>query len=286
MSKEEEVCANCGIPALDDVKLKKCACKLVKYCSVDCQKNHRSQHKKVCRQRMAEIRDDLLFTQPDISHLGECPICCLPMPLDKENSTFYSCCSKMICDGCVYANAKSIGGKMCPFCREPAPDDEECNRRMMKRIKASDPAALREVGTIRVNEGDYGGAFEYWTKAAELGDVEAHHNLSIMYRKGEGAEKDEEKTVYHLEKAAMGGDPYARYDLGCYEGRNGNNERAVKHFIIAAKLGDEKSMKMLWKHYSFGAITKEDLDATLRTHKAAIDEMKSPQREEAGTNDF
>jgi hypothetical protein len=44
---------------------------------------------------------------------------------------------------------------------------------------------------------------------------------------------------------------------------------------------DEGSMKELWKHYKRGNITKEDLDATLRTHKAAIDEMKSAEREAA-----
>ena len=58
-------------------------------------------------------------------------------------------------------------------------------------------------------------------------------------------------------------------------------ERAVKHSIIAANLGYEKSMKELWGHYSKGNISKEDLEATLRTHKAAIDEMKSPEREAA-----
>jgi hypothetical protein len=56
-------------------------------------------------------------------------------------------------------------------------------------------------------------------------------------------------------------------------------ERAVKHYIIAANLGYDKSMKALWKHYSEGNITKEDLDATLRTHQAAIDPRKSEQRE-------
>jgi hypothetical protein len=55
----------------------------------------------------------------------------------------------------------------------------------------------------------------------------------------------------------------------------------VKHFIIAANLGNEKSMKALWKYYSAGHINKEDLDATLRTHHAAINEMKSPEREAA-----
>jgi hypothetical protein len=40
-------------------------------------------------------------------------------------------------------------------------------------------------------------------------------------------------------------------------------------------------MEVLREYYAKGKITKEDLDATLRTHQAAIDAMKSPQREEA-----
>ena len=38
-------------------------------------------------------------------------------------------------------------------------------------------------------------------------------------------------------------------------------------------------MKALWGHYSDGNIIKEDLEVTLRTHKAAIDETKSAQRD-------
>ena len=95
----------------------------------------------------------------------------------------------------------------------------------------------------------------------------------------EGVEKDEEMKVYHLEKAAIGGHPIARHVLALTEEKNGNMERAVKHYIIAAKVGYELSMKTLWKHYSLGNITKEDLDATLRSHQTAIDEMKSEQRD-------
>jgi hypothetical protein len=64
-----EVCANCGKAEVDEENLKKCACKVVKYCSVDCQKNHRSQHKKACKKRMAEIHDDRLSA---LGAPGEC----------------------------------------------------------------------------------------------------------------------------------------------------------------------------------------------------------------------
>jgi TPR repeat protein len=48
---------------------------------------------------------------------------------------------------------------------------------MMKRVKANDPAALRRMGAIRYDEGDYDTAVEYWTKAAELGDAHSHYRL-------------------------------------------------------------------------------------------------------------
>ena len=118
-------------------------------------------------------------------------------------------------------------------------------------------------------------------EAAKLGDAKAHYQVGFIFYKGIGVEKDEEKAVCHYEKAAIGGSPEARHYLAIIEGNNGNTERAVKHFIIAANLGYEDSMKMLWKHYSAGNITKEDLESTLRSHKAAIDATKSAQRDAA-----
>ena len=118
------------------------------------------------------------------------------------------------------------------------------------------------------------------SKAAEFGDVGAHYVLGNMYVHGEGVDEDEEKSVYHYEKAAIGGHFIARQNLAHYEEGNGNTDRAVKHLIIAAKLGYEISMKQLWDDFKDGNITKEDLDTTLRTHQAAIDETKSEQRDE------
>ena len=291
-------CANCGIAGVDEIKLEKCTdCRSVSYCSDKCREEHREQHEEECKKRMEEeFHDRQLFNQPDISHLGECPICFLPMPIYRSKYTFYPCCSETICKGCVYAHHVSNGGKSCPFCRESISEDKEENnkrkmkrikeesmKRLMKRIKANDPAALREMGAeLSHRQGDYDGAFEYLTKAAELGDLEAHSQLGRMYYVGNGVEKDEEKSNHHCEKAAIGGHPDARFGLGVIELGNGKIERAVKHFIIAANLGHENSMKQLWGAFKDGYITKEELDATLRTHQAAINATKSEQREIAG----
>jgi TPR repeat protein len=83
-----------------------------------------------------------------------------------------------------------------------------------------------------------------------------------------------------LEEAAIGGHPSARHNLGCEEACNGRLDRAVKHFIIAAKLGYDDSLLTLKKCYSTGHISKEDdFAAALRAHQAAFDATKSPQRE-------
>ncbi len=276
-------CANCGIAGVDEIKLEDCdGCDLVKYCSNKCQENHRKRHDEDCKIRAQQLHDKKLFRQPDGSNDGECPICFLPMPLAPTKCAYYPCCSKRACDGCSYTHHVQNKNDNCPFCRESSWDVEEDEKREMKRVKANDPAAMCEMGAERYDEGDYDGAFEYWTKAAELGDIDAHCQLGLMYGEGEGSvEKDEDKEVYHLEQAAIGGDPTARHNLACVEEENGNMERAVKHFIIAANLGHEDSMKELWEYYKEGDINKKDLESTLRTHKAAIDAMKSPEREAA-----
>lgn len=202
MSKEaerEEVdpcCASCGKAEVDNVKLKDCdgGCDLVKYCSEECNENHREQHEEECKERKTELRDRDLFAMPDESHLGDCPICCLPMQLDPLKSIFMDCCSKLLCNGCHYTNQvreMDMGLEMrCPYRREPAPNSqEEVKKRCEKRTKKNDPAAMCFVGKKRYKEGDHESALEHFIKAAKLGNADAHYELSISYRDGEGVEK-------------------------------------------------------------------------------------------------
>ena len=289
-------CASCGIAELDDIELKPCdGCDLVRYCGDDCKEDHRPEHKEACKERAAELHDEILFRQPESSHMGDCPICCVPLPIDLRQSSFYSCCSKIICKGCAYANKlrqlQENMPRICPFCRDPIPKtQEEIDKNFTKRIAVNDPVALFQFAKHNLyvlgqrgvrNNGDYDEAFKYLTKAAELGNADAHFNLSHMYRDGGRVEKDEKKQVYHLEEAAIAGHLTARHNLGVYEGQNGRMERAGKHFIIAANLGYDLSMQMLKDGYKAGDISKEDYAATLRAHHAAIVATRSPQRKEA-----
>jgi len=169
----------------------------------------------------------------------------------------------------------------CSFCRKPIPDTgDKADEMMMKRIEANDPVALRHEGFLQYHKGDHQSAFQYFTKAAGLGDVQAHYHLSLLYGDGHGVEKDKQKEIYHLEEAAIGGHPDARFNLGCEEEESGNIERAVKHFIIVANQGHD-SIKALMEYFKKGFVSKEDLAAALRAHQAAVDATKSPQRDTA-----
>ena len=125
--------------------------------------DHRPKHKRACKERVAELRDEILFRQPVSSHLGDCPICCLPLPLDIKQSIMHTCCSKLICEGCVLANFFKLNSA-CPFCRSSV-KKMDTNKTRMKRAEVNDPVALREIGVINYREGDYETANEYWTKA-------------------------------------------------------------------------------------------------------------------------
>ena len=282
-------CASCGIAEVDDTKLKECdCCDLVRYCSDECQEDHRSEHETKCKERATKLRDEILFRQPESTHRGDCPICFLPLPLDVTKSSLYSCCCKVICNGCAYANVlrelqKNNQHPLCPFCRHPsAKNDEEIKKNWMRRIAANDTAAMGKMGYSHLEEeGDYDAAVKYWTKAADLGDAMAHYSLSIMYSEGRGVEKDDKKTIYHLEEAAIRGHAEAHYNLAMKEGEKGRSDRAVKHCIIAANLGYDESIQTLKECYKDGDISKDDFAAALRTHHAAVEATKSPHREEA-----
>ena len=281
-------CAGCGTAEVDDIKLKKCTCHLVKYCSVECQKNHRKQHKKECKKRMAELREELLFRQPESTHYGDCPICFVPLSLGEDKSSLTSCCCVYICDGCGYANqmkdAHSMNEPTCPFCREAYPTSvAEAERNVKKRIEAGDRVAIRQRGVQGAAVQDYTLAFDFLTKAATMGDFVAHYNLANMYSVGHGVETDIKKAVYHWEEAAIGGHPDARYNLGANDAQNCKFDKSVKHWIIAASLGHDVALGKLkeWYANGSGTVSKTDLAAALRAHQAFVDSTKSAQREEA-----
>ena len=280
-------CANCGKGEEDNVALKNCvACKMIKYCSRDCQKAHRPQHKKECRKRAAELHDDALFKQPPKDE--DCPICFLRMPSLSTGHRYQTCCGKHICSGCFYAGANMDGNaadQLCPFCRAPAPEtEEEAIQKVRKRVEMGDAEAILKLGCYYA-EGQFNmpqdreKALELWHRSADLGNANSYYNIGSAYFDGEGVERDEKKAKHYWELAAMRGDEHARYNLGCSEGRAGNIERALKHFMIAVESGYHDSLTTIKKQYTFGLATNDDYEKALQAYQSYLSEIKSDDRD-------
>ena len=286
------VCANCGKGEESAGDLKACtACKMVKYCNRDCQIAHRPQHKKACKKRAAELYDEQLFSEPPPRE--ECPICMLPLPIADESHSFKSCCGKIICMGCIYAmmiedvkkGKKREEINACAFCRTPATSSYEV-KRVKKLMEKGNAMAYYQIagyyadGTNGMPQ-DMAKANELLLKAGELGCAEAYSRLGYSYDTGAGVERNEEKAKYYYEIAAMKGDVMARHNLGVLEGNAGNEQRAYKHMIIAARAGDPSSLDKVKAGYMNGLVTKDEYANTLRSYQKRTEEMKSDTRDQA-----
>ena len=106
-------------------------------------------------------------------------------------------------------------------------------------------------------------------------------DIGYAYQFGEGVKVDNEKAIHYYEQAAMRGDETARYNLGVNEARAGNFDRALKHYVIAARDGLSDSLTGVQLMYTKGHATKEDYTKVLLAYQAYLDEIKSDQRDKA-----
>ena len=265
---------------------------MVKYCNAACKKKHRHKHKKDCDEhlrlaavRAAELHDEALFKQPPLP-FDDCPICFLRIPAIVSGSTYMPCCGKVMCNGCFYApvltNEGNRAEELCPFCRTPEPNSsKEENKRYEKRAEIGDPIAIYNIGGGYFDGEDKKKAMELWHKAGELGYAPAYQNIGCSNMFGMGVKVDKKKAMHYWELAAMRGINEARCNLGVEEENAGNIERAIKHYIIAARDGNSHSVKNIQDLYMDGDATKHDYATALHAYQEYLKEIKSDTRDKA-----
>ena len=176
----------------------------------------------------------------------------------------------------------------CAFCRTPEPtSDAEADERIKKLMDANNARALYIIAGYYARgvsgmPQDFAKANELWLRAGELGCADGYRNLGNSYYNGAGVEMDKKKAKHFYELAAMNGEARARHNLGCMEGDAGDEHRARKHFMIAAKAGYKDSLDTVKKGYMMGYFTKDEYANTLRAYQKAHDEMKSDLRDKFG----
>ena len=217
-----------------------------------------------------------------------CPICFLliEMPIG-EHSRLNACCMKRLCDGCILAARQRGMLDTCPFCRTPVPTDDASELAMIqKRVDKGDAEATNLLGE-QYYYGKLGLAknvprgIELLTRAADLGSLAAHNELSHVYYHGDGVDEDKQRGIRHLQQAAMKGHVYCRHNLGAVEFKEGNYNLAVRHWMISARMGDEDSLNCIKESLKDGHATEAQYTEALLGYRDAVEEMKSPQREEA-----
>ena len=296
------ICANCGKEGSSDEINNTCnKCKQVMYCNAACKKKHRHKHKQQCEEhvrlaaeRAAKLYDEKLFKQPPPNE--DCPICFIQLPTLGSGSKYHSCCGKKICGGCNFAplydnQGNAVDDHKCPFCRTLKPiSTEEAVERDKKRMEANNAESMYNFGYY-YSEGmqtglpqDHGKALDLWHRAGDLGCSKAYNSIGHAYEHGRGVEVDMKKAKQYYELAAMGGDVQARYNLAFTELKAGNLNRALKHFMIAVRSGDDKSLKEIHTLYSeFHLVKKEDYTKALQLYQSYLCEIKSKQRDEAAS---
>ena len=75
----------------------------------------------------------------------------------------------------------------------------------------------------------------------------------------------------------------ARHNLGCMEGRAKNYDLALQHWMISATLRHEKSLSKVKTSFMKGLANKADYAAALRGYQNAVEEISSPDRDEANS---
>ena len=93
----------------------------------------------------------------------------------------------------------------------------EVARKMANQlIKKNDPLGFRTLGWLEDQQNTPSGntaSFRAYLKGAELGDIDSIYYVGMKYKKGTGTDRDINKAVFWLEKAANLSDVEAKFEL-------------------------------------------------------------------------
>ena len=241
----------------------------------------------------AETADIDLFAPIPLRE--ECPICLIPLPIN-EGFTFFSCCGKIICDGCNHKSAftemkkgKRIQVQKCAFCQQTFESTDKKNIKLLKRLmKNNNPQAfMRMANAYRTGDEVFQShtkALEMYIRAAELGLDEAFLVIANHYMYGIIVEEDSSKAIEFLEVAAKKGCLGGHKGIARFYMRNMDFHSSVQHLKVAASAGDQQSLGTLTGFYKDAKdeiIPKEDLTKTLHAFQASNNETKSKDRDDA-----
>ena len=144
--------------------------------------------------------------------------------------------------------------------------------------KAGNVEAQKDLGLLKIQEGNYPEAMSWFKKAAEKNNADAQLNLAIMYRNGEGCSIDYSQAMFWFKKAAENVHPrleaYGEIGLMYQRGFFGISKDladAKTWYEKGASKGDKWSMLLLGRLYRDSG----DMDNALTWFKKSADAGES-----------
>ena len=132
----------------------------------------------------------------------------------------------------------------------------------------------------------YDKAIEHWTRAAELGNLNAAFNLGKIYYDGEHAEEDREKSSYYYKIAAEGGDAEAQFIIGNHYqhgiGVSVDFQKANEWYQRSAEQGNVDALTNLGINYMEGRGVEMDYEKAVGWYKRAAEQYLSEAERNLG----
>ena len=136
-----------------------------------------------------------------------------------------------------------------------------------KAALKKDKDALYHLAMILIKQPDkdYQVVAKLLEQAAAQDHRNAQYNLAVMYQKGDGVVKSEQKSLFWYEKAAAQGLPIAQYNLGMiyFQGKfvEKDEEKAKELWQKAADQGLEAAIKLINSIDNYAKLQKSDWQA-------------------------
>ncbi len=168
----------------------------------------------------------------------ECPICFLPLPIDRKELSYLPCCGQPLCDGCLLGIKET---RVCPFCRDViilATDAE-----MMKKFNLNLQRQAnrgRSVAMCRIARRHFRGNCGFSQNKAE----------GINYDKSVKKDGSIEPVYWHMPLLPWGIDPEADLDAFMYnyqslESARGRVSWPKKHSFAARHSSGEDKGRLI-----------------------------------------
>ena len=274
------VCSNCETLQTETHKLIRCPCHSVRYCNKDCQKKHRTQHKKECRRLLAEKKMKKTkqitakppqeeeqeqgerkehnatetTTNDQEEERDECPICLEMIPKIDAYFTRFVCCGNGLHDHCAEDLKSTKIGDNCPLCRAKAPTTKKETIKQLRPWVKKKIAWAQALIAGKYDRGEgvkqsYGTARKYYDLAAQQGNIGSMFNLGKLYHYGFGVEQSYDRAFEYYEQAADLGLADAQFLTGIMyimgTGVERSPMKARELLVKSAAQGDENAIKAL-----------------------------------------